>query len=159
MYEYFAITESINDDISFGSGTVSTKNPIASIFFSTTFNIRKKDLISAFNKTEKFLVFSSESAMLDYFDQNPAFSGTSTLHFETAPLFIVGSEIELSFDNNDFIELEPSNLQLIAGKLRQLDSEYQLSNNLPYFDLTSKTNNIESNEIIHPSKFTSCTIL
>jgi hypothetical protein len=152
MYEYFATIKP--DDCVFTSGAVSTKNPILSLFFSTTYNIRKKDLISAYERSKELLVFPSQKRMLNYVDQHPVFPGTNICHFETAPIFKVASEYPINFEDKIFVTIKSQNLKLIGGKLRNLDYDYKISIDVPCADLSPE---VPAEEIIHPS-FTNCTI-
>lgn len=148
-YYAFSKPESNLEDLFPRKGTVSTINPFVSIFITTSYNIRVRDLTNAFNKTENFLIFSSESAAIEYFNEHLNFAGTSTLSYETPPLFKVEVKEEIQLNKEGYAQIDRDKLVPIAGKLLWLDHNYVVNKNAPYVELSAGPDTI-----VHASKFT-----
>lgn len=142
MYPYFAIPNHKER-----KGFVNTTSPY-SMFFTITFNIRKQDLINAFNTSDNLLVFTSEDAVLNYLKGVSTFDPAHPLEFKTIPIFQVELDEQLSFEDIDCIKIPSSKAKLISGKLTHLDFDDALPKNSPYIPL----NTDQQNEIIYPRK-------
>ncbi|MBI2786672.1 MAG: hypothetical protein HYX60_10415 [Legionella longbeachae] len=132
------------------NGAVQTKNSFFSIFCQEkTYNIRVRDLTSAFIKTEKFAIFDDEKNALNYLKLHQCFASVAIYAYYTYPIFKVETKNKLYFNDNEFIELTNNNLKPIKGKLLHLDHKCSLPESGPWFDLEKP-----SKSIIYDAQFT-----